>query len=489
LFEIQHQKRYGVNVYGHEQGVAFLQAASLYHPSTVEASLKHDGSGTEPGIKDLDGHWDLRPHSSRIVRVDAETLASWHAVLETDDVPIAQTRMVYAVNRSTAEVLEKLAAAPRFSTLGLQFSSGWHEKNDRTKGYFDAEWGVPESWDSVILQGPHLFVGTPAYKQPNPSMLNHLDWTEVDLETLPSDSIPATAYKPRGDRSTYDAAYTQWALESDGSVTPARKFYRLAWRNMAANTGERTFIPALIPPGAGHIHGVSSVGLPGDDPRLVAVAGFATSLIHDFAVRIAPKSTISAATLDRLPFLDDPVIRPLILLRTLRLNALTVAYQDLWTACFHESFVEDTWTDAGLNYPDRSALGAVTADWTATIPLRRAADRRQALLEVDALVAIALGIDCNELTAIYRTQFPVLYGYDQRVSYFDRLGRQVPTAVLSKWRQGATDEVIKYEWNHPGSGARYEFEPPFGLLNREADLAIAYSQLQDRVKARRENSA
>ncbi|MDM4764405.1 N-6 DNA methylase, partial [Galbitalea sp. SE-J8] len=64
LFEIQHQKRYGINVYSGPRAPHFLQAASLYHPVTVEASLKHDGSGSEPGIKDLDGHWDVRPHAS-----------------------------------------------------------------------------------------------------------------------------------------------------------------------------------------------------------------------------------------------------------------------------------------------------------------------------------------------------------------------------------------------------------------------------------------
>ena len=42
--------------------VDFLMASSLYHPDTVERSLKHDGSGDEPGLKDPDGNWDLRPH-------------------------------------------------------------------------------------------------------------------------------------------------------------------------------------------------------------------------------------------------------------------------------------------------------------------------------------------------------------------------------------------------------------------------------------------
>ncbi|MET9329619.1 type II restriction endonuclease subunit M, partial [Tsukamurella sp. NPDC003166] len=67
--------------------------------------------------------------------------------------------MVYAVNQSTAAVLDKLSGASRIGDLGLEFSRGWDESIDRTKGFFDAEWGVPESWDQVILQGSHLGVG------------------------------------------------------------------------------------------------------------------------------------------------------------------------------------------------------------------------------------------------------------------------------------------------------------------------------------------
>jgi hypothetical protein len=279
LFEIQDQKRFGINVYGVSRQPDFLQAASLYHPDTVTRSLEHDGSGTEPGIKDPDGNWDLRPHAGRIVHVTNDTLRSWHAVLETDDVPIAQTRMVYAVNKATAAVLDKLAAAPRIGDLGLLFSPGWHEKNDRTKGFFDSEWGVPESWDSVILQGPHLYVATPLYKTPNETMLNHLDWTETDFEVLAPDAIPATSYKPRGNRAKYDAAYTHWTAELEGSAVAARDCYRVAWRRMAANTGERTLIPAIIPPGATHVDGVFSAGSPGDTMLIPLVAAAAGSLL------------------------------------------------------------------------------------------------------------------------------------------------------------------------------------------------------------------
>ena len=49
-------------------------ASWLYHPDTVARSLVHDGSGPEPGLKDADGNWDLRPHRSRIITVTDETL-------------------------------------------------------------------------------------------------------------------------------------------------------------------------------------------------------------------------------------------------------------------------------------------------------------------------------------------------------------------------------------------------------------------------------
>ncbi|MCI1932279.1 MAG: BREX-1 system adenine-specific DNA-methyltransferase PglX, partial [Ancrocorticia sp.] len=67
LFDIDHHVSYGVHVYGSAQTPSFIQATSLYHPDTAVRSLDHDGSGPEPGLKDLSGNWDLRPHKSRII--------------------------------------------------------------------------------------------------------------------------------------------------------------------------------------------------------------------------------------------------------------------------------------------------------------------------------------------------------------------------------------------------------------------------------------
>src|SRR5699024_6771100 len=115
-------------------------------------------------------------------------------LLENDSVPLLQSRMVYAVNRSTSQVLDRLARAARISSVRLQFSQGWNETTDFKAGYFAKEWGEPSSWEGAILQGPHLYVANPAYQSPNPSMKHHLDWSAVDLENLATDAIPATSY-------------------------------------------------------------------------------------------------------------------------------------------------------------------------------------------------------------------------------------------------------------------------------------------------------
>ncbi|MES8469561.1 class I SAM-dependent DNA methyltransferase [Cutibacterium acnes] len=467
--EVHDLVTYGVHVYGSPAQPHFLQASALYHPDTVVGSLRHDGSGGAPGFK-VDGHWDQRPHAQRIETVTDETLATWRDILDPNLEAPRRTRMLYTVNRDVAETLQQLSKAPRLGSLSLRFSPGWHEKNDRTKGYFIQQWGTPDSWNDVILQGPHLHVATPFYKSPNPTMKHNQDWSVVDLETLPPDAIPVTSYKPAGDRAWYDADYTHW----DGD--PARDHYRLAWRAMAANTGERTLIPAIIPPGTAHPNGVFCVG--GADNRiLTACAGFASSLLLDFSVRAAPKSGIYQAVFDRLPApCQRHPLLPALLLRTLRLNCLTDAYADLWAECFDPSFTSDSWT-----IPDRATtpLGDVGPTWTSQTPLRRAVDRRQALVEIDALVALMLGITADQLCTVYRTQFAVLYGYDHDQYFYDAHGRLVPNQVL-KVRRKKGEAITETE----RTATTYRYDLPFHTYDRELDMHIAYVEFERRLETR-----
>jgi hypothetical protein len=484
LFEVDHHQSFGVHVYGATTDApSFRMASSLYHPDTVVRSFAHDGSGDEPGLKDPDGRWDVRPHRNRILHVDAAMLQTWHDLLEPPDVPVLHSRMVYTVNEASAEVLTVLAKKPRIAAIGLEFSTGWDETKGRTEGYFESEWGTPAMWQDVILQGPHLHVGVPFYKSPNPTMRHNLDWAPVDLEPLNVGAIPVTSYKPRGSTARYDAAYTHWGADK---AVAARDHYRVAWRGMAANTGERTLIPALIPPGAAHINGVFSTGFTDHRAReLAIVQAFAGSVVSDFLIRAVPKSGIYQAAFERLAIADgDHPLMSMVVLRVLRLNCLTDAYADLWHDALEETTIDDTWT-GGIDCVHRPRLDDVSKDWTPDSPLRRASDRRQALVELDALVAVTLGLPVDQLCTIYRTQFPVLYGYDRNTYLYDANGRLVPNSVLTAWRAKGEDRITEQERTATNaSGITYVYELPYITLDREADMRTAYAHFEQVLKDR-----
>ncbi|BBY36827.1 restriction endonuclease subunit M [Mycobacterium mantenii] len=478
LFEISNHVSYGVHVYGIPRLPAFLQAASLYHPDTVVRSFDHDGSGPAPGLKDSDGQWDFRPHANRLTSVNSQVLSVWKDILEPPDVPIEHTRMVYSVNQSVAHVLNKLCNAERLKILDLRYSMGWNETEDFARGLFTKQWGVPDSWHEVILQGPHMHVATPLYKTPNSTMQSNRDWSTTDFEGLNPHALPATTYRPAADSARYDAAYTKWEL--DGDLVSARNFYRVSWRSMAANTGERTLISALIPPGPAHVKQSVYSAAAEDSAATVLVSGVLASLVADLLVRVAPKSSVPLFTINRLPYVEHSLVQQWLRLRALRLNCVTNAFADLWVECFDTAMQSDFWA-GGFEHARRRPLGDVGPEWTRDTPLRIAADRRQALVEIDALVALGLGLTADELCTVYRTQFPVLYGYDRNTYLYDANGRLAPQEVLKLWRTEGDSLSVDERTATNQAGNTYTYEPPFQFLDREADMRAAYAEFEQRL--------
>lgn len=149
----------------------------------------------------------------------------------------------------------------------------------------------------------------------------------------------------------------------------------------------------------------------------------------------------------------DSVFTDSIVKRYLELNCLTDAYAPLWEN------LEGT-------------------AWSVKTSLRNARDRFHAQNEIDAMVALSLGVTLDELLMIYRTQFPVMRRYDQEDLY-DANGRKVPKDVLKlekKLKDGQQLSESDRTWTHPQSGVEYVFEYPFSPLDREADLAAAYEK-------------
>lgn len=157
------------------------------------------------------------------------------------------------------------------------------------------------------------------------------------------------------------------------------------------------------------------------------VCAFWSSLIFDFLVKVSGLTHANASFLEVFPLLpENHPLAPELLLRTLRLNCLTADFAGLWEELYDPAWQDDTWVPGiTTNRVDQPALGDIGPKWTMETPLRRAQDRRQAQVEIDAIAAIMLGLNADDLDAIYTTQFQVLKQNYEDKTIYDPHGRQM----------------------------------------------------------------
>jgi hypothetical protein len=422
--EISDTREYGVHVYGSERSAPdFLQAAFLYHPSVVDRSLGHDGSGEFPGRKLPDGGWDLRPHAERLVRVDDERLAAWAGLLAYDDPP--STPIVKTVTSAEAAAADAIARYPhRLGGTTYYWSPGFHEQSDMRRGLIEERTGVPPSWNEVLLQGPHIGICTPFAKQPRPSGRHQQDYESWDLETLPERVIPRTNWQRKRSRQSFEAAVPRW----DGKPNTQR--YRLLARDMVPSNTSRSVFCCLIPPDAMSMS-VCYQGALVTDRETVLFVGMTSGLLADFFCRAIGASHLHDNVIARFPAppAEHPLLAPLVH-RTLRLNCLTREYADLW-----DELAEQSWTKDDFTLPERATRSIVSPPlvWDMSVPVRTELDRWLLLTELDALGALILGVEPDELAAVYNSQFPVLRAYEHQM-VFDAHGRQ----LCGDWHQHGT---------------------------------------------------
>lgn len=473
--DVDNHVEFGIHIYGSVGAIGFQQAAYLYDPTTLVGSLLHDGSGDPPGLK-LDGDWDLRPHAARIISIDAAVLSEWRLISGATETPVAETKLLYPVTALEQGAIDALAGfARRLETTGLFISSGYNETNGKRDGLIHWSTSDPGEWSEVVLQGPHIGISNPLSKHPNVPCRSNKDYEAWDLNACEGDAVPRTNYRRACDVDVYRNAQDVW------NGRRYTEYFRLAWRRMISLTGERSLYAALVPPGPAHVHAVNTL-YAGSDLGTALAVGFWSALPLDYLLRVSGRADLQSAEARAMPAADPnhPLSSPL-LLRTLRLNCLTIRYAELWSALFEPGWRGETWAcDAGSLSP----LGSVRREWDWTTPLRSERDRRAAAIEIDALVAVWLGIDASQLIAVLRSRYAVLCTYESEM-WFDAQGRKIAREFHAQGVNQPKDafkQLMAYlddpERNPPPEGYR----APFNKADRENEYRQAHAVFSKRLQ-------
>ena len=515
FIEVGNRIKFSLNVYGSPlqggKAVKFDSLSNLYDPKTIEECYSQDSSAPIPGIKDKNGNWETAGHPDRLIHVSKKELLAFAKLFSGND-NWAQAKLPQLHAKQLLEVLECFATQKcRLGTLesGEFFSTVcWDETNSQEDGTMKLEIGFPINSEEVIYSGAHIGIANPYFKTTRRQCRNQRDYDSVDLENIPEDYLIRTKYQPACSAAEYRRRTPD--LPWGPKVTDE---YRLINREMVDCSTERSLTCAIAACGLGHVNAIFSVSLK-NSVDMVCLAACEASLPFDFFVRVLGKGHVNRETTMLFPLLEGQQHKKL-LVRALLLNCLTKAYAPLWQQIWQADFATDSWSKVDPRL-DNERFSSLTNCWHWSTPLRTDYERRQALVEIDVLTAMALGMTLEQLITIYRIQFPISQSYEAD-TWYDARGRIVFTNNKSlvnvgfsrpEWEKKGTVEPIlrgSEPWNGIMKEApqgyvfartftddtlpngpierTVEYYAPFSRCDREEDYQTAWNFFKKKLKS------
>lgn len=423
---VDHHTSFSLNVYRNPAKDSSLPRFdsiwNLYDPKTIDECYASDGTGAIPGVKNEQGEWNTRGHKSRVISISQDELSMFSRLVGNGESNgWAQAPMVGMHATELLSALEKMSEIPwtlRNYAGDITYSPMWNETNSRKDGTIKDYIHFPTSTKALIYSSPFIGVANPLLQSTRRNYKVNSDYDPIDLTDIPDGYMPRVKYA----QACTDAEYqTRIQKMADGSRFDA--VYRLCCRRMVGTASERTLQASCVHPGAAWVNTITGYGVHPERYALLALmSGLEAALPYDFLVRSIGKMDIHSSTLQIFP-VPETCLAPEIRLRGLMLNCLTKPYADLWRSCWNKSYTSMSWAkdDPRLTADTFTSL---TDEWDWHTPLRTDYERRQALVELDVLASMALGITLDELIDIYRLTFTVLSGYEDD-TWYDANGRIV----------------------------------------------------------------
>jgi hypothetical protein len=432
--EVDHHTTFSLNVYGGPLSVSFDTLNSLFDTKSIEQCYEHSSFASMPCIKNDNGEWETKGHPDRIIHVTKNELLLFAQFLDGNKfwqqarLPALHCRTMLPIIQCFINQKQKLKNLNNI----VSTTEFWHETNDQNKGIIMRQEHFPTELTEMIYSGPHIGVSNPAFKCSRLKCRLNSDYNNIDLTNIPDDYLQRCNYKSSTNISLYtkNISETNWHNKFNDN-------YAICNRKMLNTTGERTLISAIIPPKTAFINAL--FGMVFNNIPISTIAGSMSSVPFDFFLKVTGKDNGRFDTLASLPILNSSIFSQEISVRSLLLNCLTKYYGDLWKNEWQDEFKYTCWTknDKRLN---NEAFKKLTPTWKYFYPLRTDYERRQALIEIDVLVAMALGMTLEQLKLIYRIQFFVLNSYEKN-TWYDQTGRIVFTINRSLLDVGLDKET------------------------------------------------
>ena len=442
--EVDHHTVYGDQLLGpRSSSPNFLSIHNLFHPSTVDSCFVHSGDGLCLGKKDNKGNWNTKGHFDRIVHFTIKELEVLSKIFENGK-NCDCTKLVSIHSSSIMNVLRNFAA---FNKTVANISPepiitvAFDETGCLRKGYTKREVIYP-SKNQLVYVGPHVFVSNPVYKNPRKSCVLNSDYDSVNLMKIKENYLPRTCYTLQIPLAKIAELQKGFCIGNDSDGKPIYdewlSYYKAGFRRMMGSDSERSLSGAIIPANYVHIGSIKSIVFK-NVWNLLEFVGICSSLPLDFKIKIMGVTDLHKDRITTLPLGINNIYQKSLYCRTLMLNCLTKEYTDLWQSCWRPEYAQEQWS---ISDPRLKPFTGLTEEWTWETPLRNYFERRQALVEIDVLAAMALGLSLKDLELIYTIQFPVLQ-QNENDTWYDAKGNIVFTC--SKGLNGVGCERKEWE--------------------------------------------
>lgn len=488
--DVGNAKTFCLSVFCNKHSSSFDWIVNVFMPQTIDECFDPSIKGSIPGIKNSNGEWNVKGHPDRKIKITRNELKTFAKVFDDSDawesarLPVLHAGELSSFLSLFAEYPDTVGSSDSFYGTTM-----WPETGAQQDGTIERNVHFPDSTMDCILSGPHIGVGNPLYQSSQRNCSTHRAFDAIDLFEAKGYYLQRCNYKPLCSLDDYmaKAPTTQWGQEYLNQ-------YKVLSRRRLNKSGERTLISAVYPPKTTHVHTV--IGVCAQKAYdLVLLAGEMSSIVLDGYIKILGKDDVYFDTIKKFPLFHGRIADE-IAVRSALLNCLTRNYEELWTSLHGINTNQIKWSKADSRLSNNLFKG-INCAWEYKSAARADYMRRQLLIEIDVLSAMALGMTLKQLTTLYRLQFPVMQQYEEdtwydangRIAFTNNKGLSNVGFSRPEWENGIkgapagqkfyrtiTDDTM------PGGPVErtIEYVAPFDRCDREQDYETAWKFFEEK---------